>query len=663
MRVSSSVRVTTGDPSLIREALPADLDALETLEALSFQAHRRCSRRSLKTSIASPRQIVYVIDAPASHARAEISAAATVFIYKRALRLYSVAVHPDFRSRGYGQLLINKLIEYGNRKGFARIILEADDQNDRLITWYKKLGFSVTRQLPDYYGDGESACRMVLPLRSHPAGGGKIVIVTDDQSSLELSLADAVVCSAGDYLTHERYSSCSRFHILNLCQSYKTHSMGYYVSLLASARNHRITPSVMSVKDLSSLAVAQSLLEEINSYVQEKLQVISEETFEMPILFGLTPDSRYLELSKKLYALFAVPFFNVILERKTSWKIKKISLLNVKEVASRFPDLLRTSLKRFCEKKRCARTRLKNYTYDLAILINPRESTPPSCPAALEKFRRAAEKIGFFTECITRADQRRLCEFDALFIRETTAIENHTYAMARQAYTEGLVVIDDPWSILWCSNKVYLHERLTGAGVRQPKSWLLSRESSRDPHLAALPYPLVLKLPESSFSQGVFRVGNSAELKCKLREMFAKTDLVIAQEFMVSDYDWRIGVMDNTPLFACKYYMAQGHWQVYNWHSEDGGEFSGQSETLPVSQVPEEIIKTALRATGLIGGGLYGVDIKEVNRKAYVIEVNDNPNIDAGIEDLVLGDDLYERIMRSIFTRIEAERCQPRYLT
>jgi hypothetical protein len=36
--------------------------------------------------------------------------------------------------------------------------------------------------------------------------------------------------------------------------------------------------------------------------------------------------------------------------------------------------------------------------------------------------------------------------------------------------------------------------------------------------------------------------------------------------------------------------------------------------------------------------------------------------VDAGIEDLVLGDELYGRIMRSIHNRIEAERHQVRYI-
>ena len=38
---------------------------------------------------------------------------------------------------------------------------------------------------------------------------------------------------------------------------------------------------------------------------------------------------------------------------------------------------------------------------------------------------------------------------------------------------------------------------------------------------------------------------------------------------MPTDYDWRIGVLDGEPLFACKYKMARGHWQIIK-HEADG---------------------------------------------------------------------------------------------
>jgi hypothetical protein len=36
--------------------------------------------------------------------------------------------------------------------------------------------------------------------------------------------------------------------------------------------------------------------------------------------------------------------------------------------------------------------------------------------------------------------------------------------------------------------------------------------------------------------------------------------------------------------------------------------------------------------------------------------VNDNPSIDAGVEDLALGDALYERVMAVLLERVEAAK-------
>ncbi len=53
----------------------------------------------------------------------------------------------------------------------------------------------------------------------------------------------------------------------------------------------------------------------------------------------------------------------------------------------------------------------------------------------------------------------------------------------------------------------------------------------------------------------------------------------------------------------------------------------------------------ALSACRVVGKGLYGVDIKEVNGEYLVVEVKDNPSIYAGYEDL-RDTDIYVRIIR-----------------
>jgi glutathione synthase/RimK-type ligase-like ATP-grasp enzyme len=67
-------------------------------------------------------------------------------------------------------------------------------------------------------------------------------------------------------------------------------------------------------------------------------------------------------------------------------------------------------------------------------------------------------------------------------------------------------------------------------------------------------------------------------------------------------------------------------------------------------------VQAALKAANLMGDGFYGVDLKEIGGKIYVIEVNDNPSVDAGVEDKVLKDDLYAAVIRSFIGRIEGSQ-------
>jgi predicted ATP-grasp superfamily ATP-dependent carboligase len=100
--------------------------------------------------------------------------------------------------------------------------------------------------------------------------------------------------------------------------------------------------------------------------------------------------------------------------------------------------------------------------------------------------------------------------------------------------------------------------------------------------------------------------------------------------------------------------MAPGHWQVIK--REASSRIEGKTIAYSVSEVPELVVKTALRAANLIGGGFYGVDLKQVDDEVYVIEVNDNPNVDAGNEDGVLKDALYREVMGLFYRRIKERR-------
>jgi glutathione synthase/RimK-type ligase-like ATP-grasp enzyme len=184
---------------------------------------------------------------------------------------------------------------------------------------------------------------------------------------------------------------------------------------------------------------------------------------------------------------------------------------------------------------------------------------------------------------------------------------------------------------------------------------MIVNKENADQLKKAFTFPLILKQPDSAFSQGVKKVKNDEELNDTVKRMLDKSDLIIAQEFLPSPFDWRIGVIDRKPLYACKYYMANNHWQIIDSKKEGEGRY-GNIETFDIKDVPPNVIETALKAANLIGDGLYGVDLKELDGKTYVIEVNDNPNLDAGLEDRVLKNDLYLKIMQVFLERLEKKR-------
>jgi glutathione synthase/RimK-type ligase-like ATP-grasp enzyme len=292
--------------------------------------------------------------------------------------------------------------------------------------------------------------------------------------------------------------------------------------------------------------------------------------------------------------------------------------------------------------------------YDIAVLYNPAEKLPPSDMPALKKFTKAAKTLGVDVELIERKDYSSLAEYDALFIRETTAINHHTYRFAKKAESEGMVVIDDPDSIVKCTNKVFLAELLATHNIPRPRTMILQKNTleTLEQHIG---YPVVLKIPDGSFSRGTFKALDRQQTLDIAGKLFKESDLILAQEFVFTEFDWRIGVLNRAPIFACRYYMPKHHWQIVK-HDATGRFTEGAYKTYRVEDAPREIIATATAAANLIGDGLYGVDIKETERGPCVIEINDNPNLESGVEDEFLKDELYLILVKEFIRRIEQRK-------
>ncbi len=449
--------------------------------------------------------------------------------------------------------------------------------------------------------------------------------------------------------------------VINLCRDYKYLGKGYYCSLLAEARGDRVIPSVRTINDLSRRRMYTLGLSALEKLVKDKKTHPGKDelnAYEFRIYFGTTSVEDLQSLARQLFELFPCPVLNVGFKRvEQTWAIESVRPLSIQQLSDSEQDEFAAALDHFSRKVWRRPRRKKRYAYDLAMLVDAQEVLPPSNKKALENFVLAGRKIGIDTEIIAKKDYLRLTEYDALFIRETTAVDHHTYQFAQKAEFAHMPVIDDPNSILKCANKVYLAELLRENELATPRTEILYRDQAAALERAAdlLGFPLVLKVPDGSFSRGVHKVAAMDELKERTKELFQSSVLVLAQEFMYTDFDWRIGVLGGRPLFACKYYMSAGHWQIYN-HSAKSSQRSGGFETMAVEQAPTEAIRLAVKACRLIGTGLYGVDIKQSGGQFTVIEINDNPNIDAGIEDVHLGKLCYLRVMEHFFSEMERYR-------
>ena len=458
------------------------------------------------------------------------------------------------------------------------------------------------------------------------------------------------------YLTDARFAALPRTKVLNLCRSYRYQTFGYYVSLLATARGHRPIPSIETIQDLKLPSIVKAAAGDVADAVERTLAGIEGSKLEFTLHFGRAADSRFDRLGAAIFGRFPAPFLRVAFTRNGHWSLDGLRVIGASDVPDSERAFALQQAKRFFERPPRSRRPRNTPRFELAILRDEKEAMPPSNEKALRRFMQAAGALGIHAEFIGRDDYGRLAEFDALFIRETTAVNHHTYRFARRAAADGLVVIDDPESIVRCGNKVYLAELLARHRLATPRTVVISRDTAG---LVAneIGFPCVIKQPDSSFSRGVVKYETKQDFEAAVPTLFDNSDLLIAQAFVPTEFDWRIGVLDGQPLYACKYFMARKHWQIVK--REGSRVEPGNAETLPVDKAPASVVSLAVRAARLIGDGLYGVDLKVLDGKAVVIEINDNPNIDGGIEDAILGDFLYERILRDFADRVEANRRQP----
>lgn len=145
----------------LRQAGPADLDAIAALEAACFGASDGVfSRRQLRALLANPNAHWLIsLDGRAVACWLKVSNGRA-----RWARLYSLAVHPALRGQGWAKKLLDAGFIWMRREALVTCRAEVKADNHAARRLYAGSGFRESAPLRDYYAPGVDGVRLSLTI-------------------------------------------------------------------------------------------------------------------------------------------------------------------------------------------------------------------------------------------------------------------------------------------------------------------------------------------------------------------------------------------------------------------------------------------------------------------------------------------------------------------
>ncbi len=284
----------------------------------------------------------------------------------------------------------------------------------------------------------------------------------------------------------------------------------------------------------------------------------------------------------------------------------------------------------------------------IACFVEKYNFSDPREESALLNFKLAAEKAEQEFHFLFRENIPEIPKYDSVFIRATTDPLYTAYVVSKTAWELGLKVVDDPESIKICANKIHQYALFEKYDVPYIPTIFLGKYDFHHKKVVDifddLGKPVVIKAPYTSFSKYVEKAACETSFRDIARRFFKKSDVIAVQKFVPTAFDWRVGVLNDEVLYVCKYMIPKGRWKHGAKLRGKPTIIWGRTVAMKKQNSPLKLRETALKACRAVGKGLYGVDIKEVDGDYVVVEVNDNPSIYAGYEDL-RDNDIYAKII------------------
>jgi ribosomal-protein-alanine N-acetyltransferase len=132
---------------VVRRAVPSDLGGIMAIENVSFPTP--WSESTMRRELADTDAGTYLCADVCGRVAGYVGA----WIYSGECHILNIAVSPDFRGTGLGEILMLGILDVAILKGCDNAMLEYRVGNSTAEALYLKLGFVVVGRRPNYYFD------------------------------------------------------------------------------------------------------------------------------------------------------------------------------------------------------------------------------------------------------------------------------------------------------------------------------------------------------------------------------------------------------------------------------------------------------------------------------------------------------------------------------
>ena len=185
-----------------------------------------------------------------------------------------------------------------------------------------------------------------------------------------------------DYIMQPRATRRAVPKILNLSRSYGYQTLGYYCSLLAEARGHKVVPTVTTVLELTPPHLLRLCAGRARGHAQPHHPPPGRPAHRLVPAAGLpgpVPTIRASPASaRQLFDWFRCPILEVFVKAGERWRVRKLAPLAITELGEAGKAQLATAIQAHVRQPWKSPRAKAPPRFTLGVLLDPKEELPPS---------------------------------------------------------------------------------------------------------------------------------------------------------------------------------------------------------------------------------------------------------------------------------------------